>query len=623
MSLVWIPEQYPSSGTLGAAGFYKLLGRPRLDPLTVLVRETAQNSWDARDGSGTPVRFRVDAKVLSWDERESLTQRVFVQHDRIVGNRHLSAVLAEPHLVGMYISDRNTHGLGGPVTASRVDEGDVYDWVDFVLNVGTGNSQAHTGGTYGFGKTIAYVISRANSVVVHSRSVYKGQVVTRLMACALGERFSMDGRNFTGRHWWGVPTEGASAPIEGHDAESLARSLGMPEFGPDELGTNLLVVGPDFGGRAPVQGMNFIAEAMLWQLWPKTAGFAASPPMELAVSWEGNEIPIPTPNERPPLAGFVQAFTELTSPDSDGVVPLGYEQVPIKRMRPQMAVGDLATVPMVYQSRAIVDDGHDPSNPDSPAPAAMIPSGGSHHVALLRSPNLIVEYMEGPPAPESGMEWAGVFKCVDAVDHIFAQAEPPTHDSWSPDLLETGPNRSIVRKALQDVRSAMNTRWGSRATTTDPVASTTAVVAERLSHLVGMSDGSGPGRDPKPAPGRKPQRHLASVDFLSAKPLIDNGSPATMARVRVSPARGSSSTRLSAQIGVALDANGSDSDLDPELAFLSADCGGVPVELRGRFAEIHIDSSTPTDVDFIVRRSTETSVLFDFTADAATEVGDV
>ena len=174
----WIPESYPRAGGLAAAGFYKLLGRPRLDPLTVLVRETAQNSWDARLDNRNPVDFTLQGWYQSADEREALRSEVFVGAEKATGT-NLDRELASRKLIGLYITDRNTKGLSGPLEADEADPDGTYDWVDFVLNVGKANTQAHTGGTYGFGKTISYVVSAANAVVIHSKTQYRGRGQTR------------------------------------------------------------------------------------------------------------------------------------------------------------------------------------------------------------------------------------------------------------------------------------------------------------------------------------------------------------------------------------------------------------------------------------------------------------
>lgn len=144
MTLDWIPEAYPASGGLAADGFYKLLGRPRMDPLTVLVRETAQNSWDARRNDEVPVGFRLEGRHVSETVRAALIEEVFAYAGSAQGT-NLAVGLEQPDLGALFISDRNTIGLGGPVQADQEDQGKVYDWVDFVLNVGKANTGAHRG----------------------------------------------------------------------------------------------------------------------------------------------------------------------------------------------------------------------------------------------------------------------------------------------------------------------------------------------------------------------------------------------------------------------------------------------------------------------------------------------
>ena len=134
MALDWIPETYPASGGLAAKGFYKLLGRPRLDPLAVLVRETAQNSWDARLKEGVPVEFSIAGWDLLPSEQKAL-RGVFPKASK-AGGTGLDDALSRDELRAIYVSDRKTMGLGGPFEASESNPDDVYDWVDFVLNVG-------------------------------------------------------------------------------------------------------------------------------------------------------------------------------------------------------------------------------------------------------------------------------------------------------------------------------------------------------------------------------------------------------------------------------------------------------------------------------------------------------
>ena len=607
--LEWIPEAFPRTGGLAAAGFYKLLGRPRLDPLTVLVRETAQNSWDARQGDDDPVWFSIEGWQLEKHERQALRDRVFV-HAARTGNVPLLSALADPGLNGLFICDRNTKGLGGPFRADTADPNGVYDWVDFVLNVGKTNTAGHTGGTYGFGKTISYVVSTANAIVIHSRTRYQGRMQTRLMACAVGDEMELNGRLCTGRHWWGRDAAESPEPATGDEATELARAIGMPEFVGDELGTNILILDPDLGGRSPRQALTFIAESVTWHLWPKLVEREGSQPMDIYVSLNGENLEIPDPSKRPPLHGFAQAFRALLDGADSQDAPVGTRHDVIRSQRPKAIIGDLISLPLVQRDRADVDDGHNEEDSDTPPPAAII-TGTCHHVALLRTPELVIEYLEGPAPPEGGTEWAGVFRCRDEHDGPFAAAEPPTHDSWIPALLPKSPERTIVNVGLREIRAALDNRWTTRTKKEHTAATSTAVVADELAHLVRTVEGKGAGRETPTRIERTSAGPRAKVEVLSAGPVHHAGGVATLARLRIIPKSGSKGTRLNVATGAALDGAVSDPTLDPQLRLLEARLLGETRELHGTSAVIDIQSPDPTELDLLVGRSSSTTVLFD------------
>jgi hypothetical protein len=611
----WVPESYPRAGGLAAAGFYKLLGRPRLDPLTVLVRETAQNSWDARLDNGSPVGFTVQGWHHTTDERQALRTEVFVDAKKAAGT-NLDHELASPSLLGLYITDRNTKGLSGPLQADEADPENTYDWVDFVLNVGKANTQGHTGGTYGFGKTISYVVSAANAVVIHSRTMYRGREQTRLIACAIGDEFTRNKRLYTGRHWWGERDEDVPGPMTGQAADQLAARIGMPSFEAGETGTNILIVAPDLGGRTPEQAMRFIAESVTWHLWPKLIERKGRRAMDIDVSWNGDPVVIPRPEDRPPLQGFAQAFQAVLDGKAGDKSPVGLRFDTIRCQRPSTVVGALATVPLVYRERAVVDDGSNPEDSDAPAPAAVI-TGMCHHVALLRTPELVIEYLEGPPPPEGGTEWAGVFRARDEHDGHFAAAEPPTHDSWNPSLLPKSQGRTIVNVGLREIRKVLDSRWPQRTRPTHEDSSSTAVIADELAHLVRSTEAKGPGRHRRGSAPPTPGPAKPKVDIVYSAPIEFDGELGTLARVRISPAPSSSSTRLHVQVAAALDGKDADSKLDPSLSLVEARIGDVLRDVSGLNEVLTLQHSEPIEVDLVVRRGAETTVLFDLDAERA------
>ena len=609
----WIPEPKPPSGGLAAEGFYKLLGRPRLDPLTVLVRETAQNSWDARCEGDDPVVFSLQGYQLDGHERAALVEEVFVQAGQAKGT-NLAQALADPELIGLYISDRNTKGLGGPLQADQVDPNGTYDWVDFVLNVGEANTQGHTGGTYGFGKTISYVVSKANAIVIHSRTFHHGRLETRLIACAIGEKFTRGQKLFTGRHWWGESGGEVPIPLTGPEADRVAGLVGMPAFGRGETGTNILVVAPDLGGRTAEQAMTFVAESVTWHLWPKLTPRRGTQPMDIYVSWNGEPVVIPKPEDRPPLHGFAQAFQALLDKD-DPDATLGLRLDEIRCARPKEDVGVLATVPLIHRDRVAVDDGSDPEDDEAPRPAAAI-TGVCHHVALLRSPELVVDYLEGPPPPEGGTEWAGVFRARDDQDEHFAAAEPPTHDSWNPELLPKSSGRTIVNVGLREIRAALENRWAPRKRPAHVDVASTALVADELAHLVGAVDGRGRGKERKDPIPSKPGAARPKIDFTFSAPIELAEGLGTLARLHVSPSPVSKGTTLRFSVAAALDGSSADANLDPDLSFVQVRAAGALVEVDGRTGHLTLENAGPFEVELIAQRGPETTVLFDVEAES-------
>src|SRR5215467_13440847 len=108
--LAWQPEQYSPTGNTTAEGARNQLGRPDLDPLTVLVREAAQNSWDARLGD-TSVVFGIAGWSLDGAQRTFLKKHVF-RH--APPNIPFEKFFEKKPANVLAVYDRGTTGLTGP-----------------------------------------------------------------------------------------------------------------------------------------------------------------------------------------------------------------------------------------------------------------------------------------------------------------------------------------------------------------------------------------------------------------------------------------------------------------------------------------------------------------------------
>jgi hypothetical protein len=511
-------EEFPPHGALAAEGFSKLLGRPHLDPLTVLVRETAQNSWDARLPRST-VGFSIDGYTLDDRQWDALAYNVF--NDVPPDGLPLNEPFEKDSLDVLVISDRHTLGLGGPTRADQPTDGPT-DYVDLLMNVGVGGHE-FGGGTYGFGKTIAYIVSRARTIVVHSRtSNGLPNPETRLIASGIGDKFVHHRKRYTGRHWWGRVISGVPEPLTGRAAEKLARAIGFPGFDDDETGTSIMVIDPDFGDREPADAIRFLADAVTWNLWPKLVRIKGRQPMRFSVRWNGDQVPVAHPNDVAPLHGFVQALEALRDDDAPFRRDDGLELINIRAQRPNRRLGRLALYTFVTRPRPLsprAGDG-DEEEEIEPLNAAAF-TGNAHHVALMRAPELVVTYLAGPELSDTSLEWGGVFVCDRDLDGAFAAAEPPTHDDWQPMLVAEKRDRRVVNVALREIRDTVRSNVGLAQGRARPGSTSVARIADALAGLVGAVPGAGPGRAPKERGGTGGRRRPTIIDPRCGPVLLD------------------------------------------------------------------------------------------------------
>jgi hypothetical protein len=416
----WYSEPYPAGGAISAEGVRNQLGRPQLSLFEVLTREAIQNSWDARLDTQT-VRFAVDGHECDEAQQQAIS-RLLGQDVPTKGLKLADSLEAEP-LRLLVISDRGTTGLGGPTRADiELPDCGPHDFVAFLRNVGEPRDKELGAGTYGFGKTIFYLVSHASTIVVYTRCRLNDAYQSRLIGCAIGESFRQQIgkvlKPYTGRHWWGVPGDGIQEPLLDSAADEAAAAFDLPTFGVTETGTSIVVLDPAF--ENPAEDMQAIACAITWHTWPKMVADHAV--MEFSVSWEGADVPIPDPSQTPPLDAFVSAYRNLQQGER------------LECYRPEQVLGRLALHRQIVRAR----------KPDYPASFEPPISSPVHHVALMRASHFVVKYHDGTSLPGDAAEYAGVFEADTEIDDVFAQAEPPTHDDWIAAQLN-GRSRTFVR----------------------------------------------------------------------------------------------------------------------------------------------------------------------------------
>jgi hypothetical protein len=431
------------------------MDRSSLDPISLLVREAVQNSWDARikrDGGGVSISLHLG--TLGRHGADVLQRTVFRERPP---EHPLSGHLT-PESGILCIKDTGTVGLNGPVfhvPRKGAQDDRSRNFIRFVRDIGRGVSKQLTGGTYGFGKSTFHVASEAATIVVYTRCVDEatGEREDRLIALSVWN--PTEDERYTGRHWWGIKKTEGIAPLIGEKAAQLAEDIGLPKFRRSESGTVIAMIAPRF--IATYQGVGHdmaraLAESLTTWFWPRMLPTPDKQPwIDFRVFYQGREVAVPAPHELEPFRSMANLLAGLS-----GNTPASGLATEISSEKPKATLGRMAAAPLTdvqpsasWKSLAI--DGH--------VLGELLDRPGGlharcHHIALMRSTWQVIKYLPCRPVRANGHGFAGVF-LVDGdsqVEMAFANSEPPAHDDWLPDSLDDDWHRRYVRIALRRIR---------------------------------------------------------------------------------------------------------------------------------------------------------------------------
>lgn len=552
MKLDLYSEPFSKNGNLAGEGFRRLLGRPNLNQLQTLLRESLQNVIDATlPGKSPEARIRI--RKLDETERAMLGSKVFSQVPAgPASSELLRASLEKEELWVLEIADFGTVGLSGPIEADIPPSGDERaNFVNFLKNVGAARDSNQGGGTYGYGKSSLYAMSACSLILVDSQTFDQGQPIRRLMACHLGEAFdsalgTSTARRFTGRHWWGVTDSDSVAPAIGSSANAISQALGIYQRSQADTGTSIVIFDPELDLSRIDQLGSDLVTCILLNFWPRMAQTTpASRRLNISIEIDGKTVEVPKPEAFPPLDLFCRALADIHS-DADSLKK-------IRSRRPAKDLGRLAFAPGVTAQR------HPLCSLDGEDVLAR-----SSHIAIMRPVELVVRYVPGIAYPDSSYEWAGVFVCSSEpeVEEAFAQAEPPTHDDWVPDNLPKGRQQTMVRVGMKDLRSQAEkfvpTRSLSRAADSD--VPSLAATAGQMGRFLSPVSARGAGKpDPVLRPGKTAKNgvRLTAPEMIGLA-LTDDGK--AIARFRIELINDGSKGPVSLRIEPRLVADGSGID---------------------------------------------------------------
>lgn len=408
------------------------------------IREMLQNSCDQRVSKTSSIKFLVDVTSLSGSKKNHLNQFLETAKTR-QDPLDIAGILKQPELEVIFVADRGTAGLNGPVDAS-IDSKES-NFAGFFFNVGRPTTESSTGGSFGLGRTVLTNASQYSTVLVFSQFIENNSLQSRLMGMAIARSFNADGKKYTGRHWLGISanSNGPSVkPFEGSIAIRIAEQLGLRSYLGEETGFVAMVLGNALlsshqsSSSTSAQRRELalqMQQAAYHYGWPHMIKTNNSSSVDFSFKHDGAEIQMQDPEKIPVIQDYVACFKAQGTKDAT---------ISSKEIMFAASVKKRPTGLLTWYQTPISQ------NDEELAREEIIPKSS---IALIRQANFVVKYLPVTP-PSDGVTVRGVFKTNVEFDATFRKSEPVAHDDWVPTKLQLPPlSRNPVKQTLEAIRN--------------------------------------------------------------------------------------------------------------------------------------------------------------------------
>lgn len=196
----------------------ELLNQETFKPADALVRESIQNSLDAKLPGCEKVRVRIyvsgSAGSLSPLEASPYFQGFWPHVAQCENGGQVAADLENGRCRFVVIEDFGTSGLTGDPSAARVPDGEPNNYYYFLRAEGISGKAAGNLGRWGVGKYVFPKTSGVNSfIALTNRSDDPSN--TLLVGQSVLMNHALDGTDYDPDGWWAKPGDGVQMPITG------------------------------------------------------------------------------------------------------------------------------------------------------------------------------------------------------------------------------------------------------------------------------------------------------------------------------------------------------------------------------------------------------------------------
>lgn len=526
--------------------FLDTLANTKLNYLDLLIRESIQNSFDARKPDSIPEytihgRTLTDESVLFLRQMLSDDQYPSVLKSKIK-NQMFCLEVRDSETTGLMGSFQQYDAYGNEI------QSEFTNYKSFIWSLG-GSKSENNGGSHGVGKTSFFIVSQLRTVCVYTRTKYQGALQSRFIIKSF---YPYDGKDIK-QYWLGddpekrqSPKEQIPLPFLDEEADFIASKLGIEPYVSSETGTTVLLLDADFNIDEEEQKRiltaneyyqnNAVPMVMKW-FWPKLLDLSpVNQKISIHVRYEGSEIPFPVLNDSEYdfftacFRRWHKKYLQIRNMSNEEKCKLPKDKgfISICGVRPKLFTGGIA-----YGKTSLI----------TPKQKEMFFSGNNNVCLIfMRGIEFCVKYKGYLAQNLAPGEFVfAIFhtdpenhlpndKTIGSVDNAFRLAEDNSHEEWTPNLIQNNSvARSCVRVSLQKIDEAIENEFsfhGQSSRAND----TSGALALKLGRFLPWNNGIGASMrrdtDNPSAPPRKKvtkERLPNKFEMVSAPDYLDHG----------------------------------------------------------------------------------------------------
>lgn len=426
-----------------------------VDLAEALVREVIQNSSDAEDKSGQPVKVRFALSTISGSQAKWLCDQFEALRPHLAACGVDDAPLSETSVRVLSIEDFNTKGLTGVF-----DDIDGENFDRFWRSVGESAKSGKSGGRWGLGKLVYSSSSRLRAFF--GLTLREGDSGPALMGQAVLKNHKLGKKQHPAHGFWFDRRDEGSRlqlPVTNQsEVEAFSKLAGLSRSGQrglslvipwllDSIDENSLLDGVLRNYYFPILAGRLVIEVGNVTIGKNTF-------LEVASKRSLGNIPFDFVKKISDTVSTAPSVMATSSISNAGLTADHFTGEQIAVMKEAFAAGETvrARIPVVVKPK---------NEPDRTTYVDLylqsLPEGAKPFALIARGPITL-------PGERryfgSASAYGALIANDEAVAAFLGDAENPAHTGWNPHAEKLGPNWRSAQAILTSIRQSLHTLYG-------------------------------------------------------------------------------------------------------------------------------------------------------------------